>query len=52
MTSAPPGGFGDALARKAALVEFAQDPIIGLTLDGVITDWNPAAERLYGYTAA
>jgi diguanylate cyclase len=43
-----PGGI-DALHRMAALVEFSEDPIIGLTLDGVITDWNPAAERLYGY---
>ncbi|MEA2195073.1 MAG: hypothetical protein QOG42_1507, partial [Solirubrobacteraceae bacterium] len=43
---------GDALARKAALVEFSEDPVIGLTLDGVITDWNPAAERLYGYSSA
>ncbi|MGH2899605.1 MAG: sensor domain-containing protein, partial [Solirubrobacteraceae bacterium] len=42
----------DALARRAALVEFAEDPIIGLTLDGTITDWNPAAARLYGYSAA
>jgi diguanylate cyclase (GGDEF)-like protein/PAS domain S-box-containing protein len=33
----------------AALVEFSEDPIIGLTLDGRVTDWNPAAERLYGY---
>ena len=37
--------------RTAALVESSEDPIIGLTLDGVITDWNPAAERLYGYSA-
>jgi len=48
----PSIGLGDALARKVALVEFSEDPIIGLTLDGVITDWNPAAERLYGYSAA
>ena len=39
----------DALQRMAALVEFSEDPIIGLTLDGLVTDWNPAAERLYGY---
>jgi PAS domain S-box-containing protein len=44
---APPGTVG-ALQRMAALVEFSEDPIIGLTLDGVVTDWNPAAERLYG----
>ena len=35
----------------AALVESSEDPVIGLTLEGVITDWNPAAERLYGYSA-
>ena len=40
----------DALYRTAALVEYSEDPIIGLTLDGLITDWNPAAERLYGYS--
>ena len=40
-----------ALHRTVALVEFSEDPIIGVTLDGLITDWNPAAERLYGYSA-
>jgi diguanylate cyclase (GGDEF)-like protein/PAS domain S-box-containing protein len=42
----------DALQRMAALVEFSEDPIIGLTLDGRVTDWNPAAERVYGYSKA
>jgi diguanylate cyclase len=41
----------DALYRMAALVESSEDPVIGLTLEGLITDWNPAAERLYGWTA-
>src|SRR5919198_1297058 len=41
----------DELERIAALVEFSEDPIIGITLDGVVTDWNPAAERLYGWPA-
>jgi PAS domain-containing protein len=36
----------DALYRTAALVESSEDPIIGLTLEGLITNWNPAAERL------
>ena len=39
----------DALRRMAALVASSEDPIIGLTLEGLVTDWNPAAERLYGY---
>jgi two-component system, sensor histidine kinase and response regulator len=39
-------------ARLAAIVTSCPDPIIGETLDGIVTDWNPAAERLYGYSAA
>lgn len=35
----------------AALVESSQDAILAHTLDGYITYWNAAAQRLYGYTA-
>jgi len=40
------------LARRAAIVEGSADAIVVQTLDGVITDWNEGAERLFGYSKA
>jgi PAS domain S-box-containing protein len=38
------------LRRLAAIVESTDDAIIGATLDGVITDWNAGAERMFGFS--
>ncbi len=42
----------DVQRRLETIVDSASDAIIAWNLDAQITDWNPAAERLYGYSAA
>lgn len=37
----------DTLAHQAALVDHASDAIISITKAGMVTSWNPAAERIY-----
>jgi len=40
-----------AAQRMASIVEFSGEAIFGRTLDGIITSWNPAAERMYRYSS-
>ncbi len=42
----------EGLRKLASIVEFSEDAITVVNTDGVITSWNSAAERMYGYTRA
>ncbi len=39
-------------ARLASIIESSHDAVISEGLDGLVTSWNPGAERLYGYSRA
>jgi len=41
----------EGLAQLAAIVESTDDAVIGKDVQGVVTSWNPGAERIHGHRA-
>ena len=51
LTEAARDHFAERERLYSAAVEWSNDAIVTQSLDGAITGWNPAAERVFGYLA-
>jgi PAS domain-containing protein len=51
MLAEPPAGLVFDESLLAALVVSSDAGIIAKSLDGLVTSWNAAAERIFGYSA-
>jgi PAS domain S-box-containing protein len=49
-TADPSDRDGEDLYRLAQVVLSTQDAVLSKDLQGIVTSWNPAAQRLYGYS--
>ena len=41
----------NTLLKLESIIQCTDDAVISLSLDGVIQSWNPAAEKIFGYTS-